>query len=750
MRVSAGTLLLLFVVSQVPAGILFFLHHREIHQHHDSVPPNAASPPRHIEKVLARGRRRPPRREPVSGAGAQSSSVTRASPATAVARKMRRPSNTPTTFPGGTVSGSPPLSSSSSLSPGELYIWERWREASAEVKRMTMRLAGAGGGGPPLPPLHTGPFARDLGAPGTRSAACLQEEDQDQSQKQQPRPPLSVATYNLWNVNEPWEARLKAVAALVESLKPDVLALQEVRVVWPGDGAAAVNMLDHLASMLPAPYNKQDHRFYAKVMDMAAEEGREEGLGFISRFPLLDSQLHWLRPHTSVERFKGRGVLRVKIDAGGRVGPVQVYNTHFGIDDVEQCHSVLDLLDIIQSTADNAAGAKARADARGNGGSPQIVVGDFNAYHDFQWPMDWLLRPDPVPDILLSDQATPCGAVFRAPRARALREKNQRDGHDGGSITARGGAATAVEAPFRDVFPSLYPPSTHVRLKNLQADPDNPGYTFPVFGDARIMDRSRVDRILIKSSPAGATWAIEECGVGLFGHEPIHPRPAGAPGGRPIFPSDHLGVLAWFTPPVKSDFGGKVDWTGRSRGQANERRGGGSAAPARPRRGSPVPVALGRLDAGSLYSFDDAKFGLAAAADGELDTYFWSGRPPLATDVITLKLDDPFECSGGETSSAAAAEEHLSKPVALTISAYTGKPDETQPTRPGPGTGDALASGTLVVSSPSGQTVASTPFRQGVAVLSISSGASISAVYIKVDSDQEAWLVVRDIIVSCQ
>ena len=45
-------------------------------------------------------------------------------------------------------------------------------------------------------------------------------------------------------------------------------------------------------------------------------------------------------------RMQGRGVLHVELDVPG-VGRVDIFNTHFGIDDVEQCHSVVDLLAIV-------------------------------------------------------------------------------------------------------------------------------------------------------------------------------------------------------------------------------------------------------------------------------------------------------------------------------------------------------------------------------------------------------------------
>ena len=47
---------------------------------------------------------------------------------------------------------------------------------------------------------------------------------------------LRVATLNIWNRFGPWEQRLAAIRAGVRSLAPDLLGLQEVLRLEPGDG----------------------------------------------------------------------------------------------------------------------------------------------------------------------------------------------------------------------------------------------------------------------------------------------------------------------------------------------------------------------------------------------------------------------------------------------------------------------------------------------------------------------------------
>ena len=84
---------------------------------------------------------------------------------------------------------------------------------------------------------------------------------------------LRFLTLNLWGENGPWESRLALVAEKLDSLLPDVVALQEVREV-PG---RVTNQAEMLAR----------HRGWHHVFAPSTEwGGGTEGLAVISRFPI--------------------------------------------------------------------------------------------------------------------------------------------------------------------------------------------------------------------------------------------------------------------------------------------------------------------------------------------------------------------------------------------------------------------------------------------------------------------------------
>ena len=135
--------------------------------------------------------------------------------------------------------------------------------------------------------------------------------------------------------------------------------------------------------------------------------------------------------------------------------------------------------------------------------------------------------------------------------------------------------------------------------------------------------------------------------------------------GTRSYPSDHLGVMAWFTidmdspllpprPPRGTDTPGTAAF---KRWQVP------AAQPAPPRtqrqssqsrvpQGRPKVVLQGRsITAGALWAYQSPEVGaypIEWAADGKLDTFFWSGRAPRADDLIQLDLEVPFSCGGGD------------------------------------------------------------------------------------------------------
>jgi len=109
-----------------------------------------------------------------------------------------------------------------------------------------------------------------------------------------------------------------------------------------------------------------------------------------------------------------------------------------------------------------------------------VLVGDFNAYFDFEWAMDFLTQRSP--EFVLSPQ-NPCSRFFYEY------------------------SWPSNFAPWRDPWQSLHA--------------NEPGHTFPNFQGSRILDASRADRVLFRhhssENPADLSTSLIECSSGVFG-----------------------------------------------------------------------------------------------------------------------------------------------------------------------------------------------------------------------------------------
>jgi endonuclease/exonuclease/phosphatase family metal-dependent hydrolase len=160
---------------------------------------------------------------------------------------------------------------------------------------------------------------------------------------------LRFLTLNLWGENGPWESRLALVAEKLDSLLPDVVALQEVREV-PG---RIINQAELLAK----------HRGWNHVFaPSTAWGGGFEGLAVISRFPIAEHDARVL-PHSTEQ--EGRIILSVRLESD--FGEVWVHNTHLSFREHEgrkREDQVLILDEVVTARKSD---------------NPQIMMGDFNA-----------------------------------------------------------------------------------------------------------------------------------------------------------------------------------------------------------------------------------------------------------------------------------------------------------------------------------------------------------------------------------
>jgi endonuclease/exonuclease/phosphatase family metal-dependent hydrolase len=161
-----------------------------------------------------------------------------------------------------------------------------------------------------------------------------------------------VATLNIWNRFGPWDERLVALRAGVREVAPDVLGLQEVVRLAPGEG----DDLDQAAALADG--------FGYHVAYGRARDERWYGNAVLSRWPIARSHVYELPRMGTDER---RTLLFAEIDAP--FGPLPFFVTHLNwkLDDgYVRAAQVREIVHRIEALAKPGA-------------FPAVLVGDFNA-----------------------------------------------------------------------------------------------------------------------------------------------------------------------------------------------------------------------------------------------------------------------------------------------------------------------------------------------------------------------------------
>lgn len=320
---------------------------------------------------------------------------------------------------------------------------------------------------------------------------------------------LHLLTYNLWNINDRWALRRTAIAELVRTAAPHLVAVQESRV----SPASGLHQIVELARDLADAGFDVSPVFAPVLRDLPANQGSEEAVGLLSRLPVLSHTVIQLMPSDG-NAAQARALLHVVIDVSSVLGAAtpqaDVFVAHFPVYDAEQCHSALALWRAVQ-------GLPAR---------PHILLGDFNVYFDFEHPLGLLTRPLP-PEALWP--ADPCGAAWAA-LSIAERARQRAGPH------------------FTDAFDSIH--GTHVRRASPGGEArwwGGPapvlGTTFSNFDDYRLADPSRPDRILWRDTSGHGRLAT--CAAAIAGARQLEPAGRDGPA---LYASDHCAVLAAIAP----------------------------------------------------------------------------------------------------------------------------------------------------------------------------------------------------------
>ena len=161
-----------------------------------------------------------------------------------------------------------------------------------------------------------------------------------------------VATLNIWNRFGPWDQRLPAIREGVKALAPDLLGLQEVLRLDPGEG-------DELDQTVAVGAGFGYHAAYARARDQ-----RWYGNAVLSRWPIVRSECIELPRCGTDEK---RNLLFADVDAP--FGRVPFFVTHLNWK-FEDGH--------VREAQVREIAARIEALAPRDG-FPAILVGDFNA-----------------------------------------------------------------------------------------------------------------------------------------------------------------------------------------------------------------------------------------------------------------------------------------------------------------------------------------------------------------------------------
>lgn len=169
---------------------------------------------------------------------------------------------------------------------------------------------------------------------------------------------FTVMSANLWNLNEPLEKRMRTFSDMIADLRPDVIAMQEVR---PLPGSVAQLQLD----LVPALADYQIH--YAVA---TAWTGGAEGLAIATRRPAAEARAYRL-PDGEPDFEPTRAVQYVRIPwQGGFLG---VLNTHLAYHHTSEPLRLKQVAFVGELVADLAATRP---------GDALVVCGDLNATPD--------------------------------------------------------------------------------------------------------------------------------------------------------------------------------------------------------------------------------------------------------------------------------------------------------------------------------------------------------------------------------
>ena len=153
-----------------------------------------------------------------------------------------------------------------------------------------------------------------------------------------------------------------------------MIGFQEVR----SDLSGTRNQLAEIQALLGAKYK---HSSYHPVRRVAHKPGQQappgweqEGLGILSKHPIMLSHAVQLKNKINNPDKNKRIIVHVQLDING--DEIDVTLVHLSYDQQQQCQNAVDIINYLASV----------------GSERSVVLGDFNAYEEFNWPIAAILK----------------------------------------------------------------------------------------------------------------------------------------------------------------------------------------------------------------------------------------------------------------------------------------------------------------------------------------------------------------------
>jgi endonuclease/exonuclease/phosphatase family metal-dependent hydrolase len=174
---------------------------------------------------------------------------------------------------------------------------------------------------------------------------------------------MRVLTWNLWWRFGPWDARRKAILAVLREQRADVITLQEV---WANEDENLAGWLAQELGLEHWTYARFGHPEHWRRRTDA--DPSDIGVAVLGRWPIGAREVLPLPAGGAVDN--GRVALYARVDAP--TGPVPVFTTHLNsavYDSAARCAQVRALAEFVAAHG-------------GKGAFPPVVTGDFNAWPD--------------------------------------------------------------------------------------------------------------------------------------------------------------------------------------------------------------------------------------------------------------------------------------------------------------------------------------------------------------------------------